>query len=230
MLFKKKCVAVIVAAGESRRMGGCDKIFTDILGVPLILRTLRAFEECGDISKIIVVTRKDAVDTIKELCVKHSISKLDCVLEGGKTRAESVVNGLKKAQGKYHYVAVHDGARPCITAGEISAVYRTARKNIGAIPGVKVKDTIKVCKNGFVETTPKRDELYAIQTPQIFRLDFLIASYINAKKKKLEVTDDAMAAEAFGIKVKLCEGSYKNVKVTTPEDLVAVKNYFEQVK
>lgn len=226
-LFKKKqqddeivfCTAVVPAAGSSSRMGGINKIFMELDGIPVIARTLMALEACEDIHEIIVVTRDVDIPDVAALCKSFGISKATQIVRGGATRAESVNNGVREASPSAGLIAVHDGARPFITPELVSNVIKAAAKHHAAAPGVKVKDTVKTVKNGRVVDTPDRETLYAIQTPQIFDADLLKGALANAMEKNLPITDDCMAVEALGAEVRIVDGSYDNIKITTPEDI-----------
>lgn len=215
-----KCAAIIVAAGTASRMKGTDKIMVELCGTPVLLHTLRPFEACDEISQIIIVTREDLQEPISRLCVKNQITKVTKVVCGGATRAESVQCGLSCVDKKCDYVAIHDGARPLVTEKIIHDAVRKAAKYGAAAPAVAVKDTIKVAHGGFVEDTPDRSALYAVQTPQVFDLPVYRAALEKAIGEKQEITDDCSAAEAFGMKVCLTEGSDENIKLTTPTDLL----------
>ena len=215
-----KCAAVIVAAGKASRMEGTDKIMADLCGEPLILHTLRAFEESQDIQEIILVTREDLLDSLSQLCVEKKITKIKKLCKGGETRAESVQSGLDQVSKDCGYVAIHDGARPLITGTVIHDAVRKAAKFGAAAPGVPVKDTIKVVHGGIIESTPDRSGLYAIQTPQVFDINVYRAALEQAIGGKKTLTDDCSAAELYGVNVVITPGSDENLKVTTPTDLI----------
>jgi 2-C-methyl-D-erythritol 4-phosphate cytidylyltransferase len=215
-----KCAAVIVAAGSSARMQGTDKIMADLDGEPLILHTLRAFQQSDDIQEIILVTREDLQESLSQLCVEKKLSKVTKICKGGDTRAASVRAGLDQVSSQCGFVAIHDGARPLVTGTVIHDAVRKAAKFNAAAPAVPVKDTIKVVHGGVVESTPDRSALYAVQTPQVFALDLYRAALDQAIAAKKELTDDCSAAEKFGINVVITPGSDENIKITTPTDLI----------
>lgn len=215
-----KCAAVIVAAGNASRMKGTDKIMADLCGEPLILHTLRAFQNSQDIQEIIVVTREDLQEQISLLCVQKQMSKVTKICKGGETRAESVKEGLAHISKDCDMVAVHDGARPLITDTVIHDAVRKAAKFGAAAPGIPVKDTVKEVHGGVVEKTLDRSGLYAIQTPQVFNLDVYRAALETALEKKEALTDDCSAAERYGMNVIVTPGDETNLKVTTPTDLI----------
>lgn len=215
-----KCAAVIVAAGKASRMKGTDKIMADLCGEPLILHTLRAFEQSQDIQEIILVTREDLQDPLSQLCVEKKITKLKKICKGGESRAESVQNGLDQVSKDCGFVAIHDGARPLVTGTVIHDAVRKAAKFGAAAPGVPVKDTVKVVRGGIIESTPDRSSLYAIQTPQVFDIKVYRAALEQAIGGKKNLTDDCSAAELYGMNVVVTPGSDENLKVTTPTDLI----------
>ena len=215
-----KCAAVILAAGKASRMEGTDKIMAELCGEPLIVHTLRAFEQSQDIQEIILVTREDLLDTLSELCVTKKITKIKKLCKGGETRAESVQAGLDQVSKDCGFVAIHDGARPLVTDTVIHDAVRKAAKFGAAAPGVPVKDTIKVVHGGVIESTPDRSGLYAIQTPQVFDINVYRAALEQAIGGKKTLTDDCSAAEAYGMNVVVTPGSDENLKITTPTDLI----------
>ena len=215
-----KCAAVIVAAGSAKRMEGTDKIMAELCGEPLIVHTLRAFQQNDDIQEIILVTREDLLQPLSELCVSKKLSKVTKICRGGETRAASVQAGLDQVSKQCDFVAIHDGARPLVSQTVIHDAVRKAAKFNAAAPGVPVKDTIKEVHGGVVEATPDRSALYAVQTPQVFALDLYRAALDKAIAENAEVTDDCSAAERYGVNVIITPGSDENLKVTTPTDLI----------
>ena len=224
----KKCGAVIVAAGSASRMGGIDKIMAPLGGEPMIVRTVRAFQECDAIMEIVVVTREDLILQVTELC--GGFDKVRAVASGGKSRQESVSRGLGMLSGKMKLAAVHDGARPLITWQVIDRTVRAAHSYGAAAPAVPVKDTIKTVQGGLVETTPDRNTLRAIQTPQVFDIDLLRGALKKAETDGAQVTDDCSAVERMGMKVKIVEGDEGNLKITTPMDLKIAQMLLEEQK
>ena len=213
----KSCGAVIVAAGTASRMGGIDKVMATIGGEPMIVHTVRAFQNCDAIKQIIVVTRQDLIVPISDLC--HQFDKVQAVMVGGSSRQESVEIGLGALSGDMKLVAVQDGARPLITDAVIDRTVRAAHTYGAAAPAVPVKDTIKEVRGGVVASTPNRSTLRAVQTPQVFDADILKGALKKAKDDGVEVTDDCSAVERMGMSVKIVEGDERNIKVTTPMDL-----------
>jgi 2-C-methyl-D-erythritol 4-phosphate cytidylyltransferase len=211
---------IIVAAGTGTRMG-FDKIFADLCGKPVLQYSLEAFAAAKSIDEIIVVTRPDNITRVRRLCP-------DCtVVTGGADRAESVGRGVDAIAHEHGVIAIHDGARPLITPALIDSTVTAVngqREYQGAIPTVPVKDTVKEVEGGFVRNTPDRAVLHAAQTPQVFDL----CMYRKAFEQYMlspggGITDDSMLMESAGFKVRIVEGDYRNIKITTPEDLFAAQ-------
>ncbi len=213
----KKCGAVIVAAGTASRMGGIDKVMAPLGGEPMIVRTVRAFQNCGAIAEIVVVTREDLILPITSAC--RGMDKVRAVVAGGASRQESVARGLSALSRQMKLAAVHDGARPLVSDAVIDRTVRAAHSYGAAAPAVPVKDTVKVVKGGLVMATPDRNALRAVQTPQVFDFDLLRGALEKAEKDKAAVTDDCSAVERLGMSVKIVEGEERNLKITTPLDL-----------
>lgn len=210
------CTAVVVAAGTASRMRGIDKMLAPLNGQPVLLRTVRALAASSRIGQIIIVTRDDLLAAARALCGDEK--KVCAVVPGGATRAESVLNGLRRV--KTPVVAIHDGARPLVTPEVIDTAISAAEKTGAAAPAVPVRDTIKIAEGGMVRATPDRAALYAVQTPQVFATERIRAALADALEKALPLTDDCSAAEAAGLPVALTAGSEENIKITTPIDLV----------
>ena len=222
------CGAVIVAAGTASRMGGIDKVMEPIGGEPMILRTVRAFQECDAIREIVIVTRPELIIPIMDVC--HEFSKVTAVVVGGDTRDASVSMGLNTLSAKCKLVAVQDGARPLITHAVIDRTVRAAHTYGAAAPAIPVKDTIKVVTGGVVKETPDRATLQAVQTPQVFDFDLLRGALSKAKEDGAAVTDDCSAVERLRMSIKIVEGDERNIKVTTPMDLKIAKLLLEEMK
>ena len=223
----KKCGAVIVAAGNASRMGGIDKVMAQLGGEPMILRTVRTFNECDAIKEIVVVTRPDLIVPISHLCA--GLTKVKAVIAGGATRQESVELGLHGLSDKVKLAAIQDGARPLVTWQVIDRVVRAANTYRAAAPAIPVKDTIKVVTGGVVKETPDRSTLQAVQTPQVFDIDLLRGALKKAKLDGAAVTDDCSAVELMGMSVKIVEGDERNLKVTTPMDLKIAELLLEEM-
>lgn len=224
----KRCGAVIVAAGSAFRMGGIDKVMAALGGEPMIARTVRAFQQCGAIADIVIVTRPDLIRPISALCAQ--MDKVRMVVAGGQSRQESVALGLNALPKGVELAAVHDGARPLITDAVIDRTVRAANSYGAAAPAVPVKDTIKVVRGGLVTDTPDRASLQAVQTPQVFDFDLLRGALKKAAEDAAAVTDDCSAVERLGMAVKIVEGDERNLKVTTPMDLKIAEMLLEEMK
>lgn len=223
----KHCGAVIVAAGTASRMGGIDKVMAPLGGEPMILRTVRTFQQCDAIREIVIVTREDLLTTIMDLCACYD--KVNAVVVGGASRQESVQAGLNVLSKNTRLVAVHDGARPLITWQVIDRAVRAANSYHAAAPAIPVKDTVKVVKGGVVVATPDRSTLQAVQTPQVFDFDLLKAALKKAARDGTAVTDDCSAVENMGMSVKIVAGDERNIKVTTPMDLKIAQMLLEEM-
>ena len=224
----KYCGAVIVAAGNASRMGGIDKVMAPLGGEPMIVRTVRSFQNCDVIREIVIVTREDLIVPISNLC--HGMDKVKAVVVGGSSRQESVGLGLNALSSKVKLAAIQDGARPLITWQVIDRTVRAAGSYGAAAPAVPVKDTIKVVTGGVVKETPDRKTLQAVQTPQVFDIDLLKGALQKAAEDKAEVTDDCSAVERLGMSVKIVEGDERNIKVTTPVDLKVAELFLEEMQ
>lgn len=223
----RPCGAVIVAAGTASRMGGIDKVMAPLGGIPMILRTVRTFQNSDVIREIVIVTREDLIRPIMKLC--EGLNKVQAVIAGGETRQASVVKGLDALSGKIQLVAVQDGARPLITKEVIDRTVHAANHFYAAAPTVPVKDTIKVVRGGLVSETPERSTLQAVQTPQVFDVDLLKAALFQAEKDGAQVTDDCSAVERLGMSVRTVMGDERNIKVTTPLDLKIAELFLEEM-
>ncbi len=213
----QKVGAIIVAAGSSRRMGGIDKMLALLGGKPVLARVIDAFQRCKPIDQIVVVLSEPNLERCRRLVAEQEWSKVTDVCAGGRRRQDSVVAGLGRLS-HCHWVVIHDGARPLLTEDLICRGLTEVKETGAAAAAVPVTDTIKVAGDDrLVQQTPPRHNLWAVQTPQVFRFDIIAEAYHQAKQ---EVTDDATLVEQSGYRVKLYMGSYDNIKVTTPNDLV----------
>ena len=228
LLKLKYCGAVVVAAGNASRMGGIDKVMEPLQGEPMILRTVRAFQNCDAIREIVVVTREDLLTAVMGLC--KDMEKVKAVVVGGKDRVESVRMGLNALSSKVKLAAIQDGARPLVTDAVIDRTVRAANTYGAAAPGIPVKDTIKVARGGVIVETPDRSTLQAIQTPQVFDFDLLRGALKKAWEEDAPITDDCSAVERLGFKVKIVEGDERNIKITTPLDLKIAELFLEEMK
>ena len=220
------CSCVIVAAGSSARMGE-DKMMMSLGGAPLIVRTLQAIDRCACIHEIILVTNGERVVEMAKLCREYDISKVSKIMVGGETRLESVLTGIMEISGEAVLAAIHDGARPFITADVLESAVYAASEKLAAAPAVPLKDTIKhVNKYGEADGTPVRSQYMAVQTPQVFDADLIKAALTAARESGLEFTDDCSAVEALGVKPVMTFGSEENIKITSPFDMVIAEAIF----
>ena len=226
LLPLRRCGAVIVAAGSASRMGGIDKVMAPLKGEPMIVHTVRAFQDCDAIKEIVIVTRPDLILPITGLT--NAFDKVTAVVCGGKSRQESVALGMNALSDKCELAAIQDGARPLVTWQLIDRVVRAAHAYHAAIPVIPVKDTIKVCNSALVISTPDRSTLRAVQTPQVFDFDLLRGALKQAEADGAEVTDDCSAVERLGMTVKIVDGDERNLKVTTPLDLKLAEMLMEE--
>lgn len=211
---------VVVAAGTASRMQGIDKILAPLGEVPILVRTLRVFQECPDVAEIVVVTREDLLVEIGKICKDYSLDKVSKIVVGGAQRVLSVRAGLREVSRDAQLIAIHDGARPFLSAQVLNEVLHQAAASGAAAPAIAVNDTIKRADNGIVEETVDRSCLWAVQTPQVFQADLIRAAVEKAATDQAEVTDDCSAVERLGMKVVLTAGERENIKVTTPFDLI----------
>lgn len=221
MKILSKNYALIVAGGKGKRVGrDISKQFICINNKPIIWYTIKAFENCEHIDGIVIVISKDDMKYFNENILKvYDFEKISAVVEGGAERQDSVYNGLL-AMEECDIVLIHDGARPFVSEQIINQGIEYAKTYGAAACGVMPKDTIKVRdEESFSKETLKRDTLFAVQTPQCFEYDSIKKAHETIRKEKLVVTDDTMVIEKMGTRVYLYEGSYTNIKVTTPEDI-----------
>ena len=222
--------AIFPAAGASRRMGGgVNKNFLELMGEPILIRTLKTFSRVKRVNFLIVVAAAHEVATVEELLRGVKELKTWRVTVGGSERQYSIANGLKLLPDNAEIILVHDAARPLISARTINDIIDAAEKFGGAIAAVPVKDTIKVVDaEGFVKSTPPRSELVAVQTPQGFKREILLQAYARASEENFLGTDDASLVERLGVKIKIVAGSYENIKVTTPEDINVAETFLRR--
>ncbi len=229
-----KITAIVLAAGSGSRMKSkTKKQFMEIKGKPVIWYSLFEFEK-SRVDEIILVTGKEDIDYCKkEIVEKYNLKKIKNVVAGGSERYESVYNGLKEVTG--NIVLIHDGARPLINNEIIERSIEGTIKSDACVVGVPVKDTIKRAdKEGYIIDTPNRSELWITQTPQSFKTDLVKMAYKKMKEElekgntTLNITDDAMVVEEFTTnQVRFVRGDYKNIKVTTPEDIDIAELFIE---
>lgn len=219
-----KVGAIIVAAGNSSRMGQ-NKLFIKIGGKEVLLRTLIAFNDSRKVDYIVIVSKIEMFETINEFKDKYNLNKVIAVMEGGESRQESVKKGILKCDNDTDIILIHDGARPFVSDEIINNGIYECEKYGTAIPVVPVKDTIKEVNNFEVINTPKRETLYLVQTPQIFAYN-KYCEYIS--NVKIEFTDDSGMFEYMGEKIHTFRGDYKNIKITTTEDLLVAESFLEK--
>ena len=228
----EKNTAIVLAAGQGKRMHSkIQKQFLKIQGYPVLYYSLRCFQESPLIQDIILVTGEDALSYCKEEIVKkYGFTKVSNVIAGGKERYDSVYAGLCACK-DCRYVLIHDGARPFITEEIIERGLEKVKETGACVVGMPSKDTIKLSDaEGYVKETPDRKCVWTIQTPQIFSYALIRQAHDSIRKKDMsKITDDAMVIEhETGVKVALAEGSYQNIKITTPEDLYIAEAFLRQ--
>jgi 2-C-methyl-D-erythritol 4-phosphate cytidylyltransferase len=215
--------AIIVAGGGSRRMG-FDKLFAKIAGKPVIAHTICAFERAGCVGEIIVVAREGRRHEIKMIARDENFKKVRSIIPGGKHRQDSVRAGLGQLAPGSRYVAIHDAARPLITAEQIESVFEQCRIHAAASLAEPISDTLKYADAGFFVTSPvDRHQLYAMQTPQIFERQLIEDAYGTVYAEKASVTDEVSAVERLGRKVILVPNKGLNFKITYPRDLAVAE-------
>jgi len=213
-------VAIIAAAGVGRRMAGKrPKQFLELAGVPIVFHALRAFENCDVIHQIVVALAADEVDAFPSKAKEYGINKLIAVVKGGETRAASVLEGLKAVDPATEVIAVHDGVRPFVTAGDIVRTVEAAGREGAAILVAAPVDTIKEVKDGVVSRTLDRSTIRYALTPQCFQYELLRRAYEEVDVLDVSLTDEASVVERIGAKIVTIEGSPRNIKITRPEDL-----------
>lgn len=222
-------IAIILAAGDSKRVRGINKIFYRISGKPLIFYTIRAFEKHPQVDELVLVARKSDSKKFFTLSKKYKFKKIKLVVKGGKKRQDSALNGLKAAKKlgakSGDLVLVHNGANPLVSQDEIASVIRAAKKYKVALAAQPAKDTIKEKdKNGFVVRTVNRKNIFLAQTPQVIEYTLAKRAFEKAHREKFYGTDDVSLVERLGVKPKIVQASSKNIKVTYFEDLKFVEN------
>lgn len=214
------CAAVVVAAGSARRMEGIDKVLASLGELPVLVHTLYAFQDCPAIDEVVVVTREDLLVEVSRLCRDFALDKVTKVVVGGAERVHSVQAGLREVNPDADLIAIHDGARPLVTAQVIQAAVDAAVVTGAAAPAIPLIDTVKRWENGQSVETIDRSALRAMQTPQVFESGLIRAATQKAVEDGELLTDDCAAVERLGMRVTLTEGSRENLKITTPLDLV----------
>lgn len=220
-------IGVIVAsAGQSKRLGH-NKVLMELRGKPVLLFSLEKFIKLSSLSELVIVIRPQDEEDVRSILSKAGISEsIVKIIHGGKERQDSVYRGLM-ALTSSDIVMVHDGARPFISYELIVKLIEEVEIHPAVIPALPVKETIKVVKDGYVESTLKRELLWSVQTPQVFRYKILLEAYEKAYQDKFYGTDDASLVERLGYKIRVIEGEYTNLKITTKEDLLLAHRYLE---
>lgn len=230
----KEMIVIVPAAGAGKRLGlGVNKAFALLKGAPLLVHCLQMLDKTKLVKRAIVVLAPTEIEDGKALLQNYQSKYFPnlqfTVVAGGKERQDSVANALATVEEETGYVAVHDGARPFAGTEVFARTLALAKIHGAAIAAVPVKDTIKIINSqGEVLATPERSTLQAVQTPQIFAVDLLKQAYAFLRANPMAVTDDASVVEAFGHKVVIALGSYENIKITTPEDLVFAENFLHE--
>ena len=220
--------AVIVAGGKSTRMGGQDKMKVLLNGKTCLARTVSAFQASPLVSEIVLVAREDLRKEAYAAC--EGCNKVSRVIKGGEDRTHSAYFGVMAVSKNVDIVLIHDGARPLISEAVIERVIDAAKRYHAAIPVVPVTDTIKIGAEGFVEQTPDRSGLFAVQTPQGFQYELIYAALKDAVEKALSLTDDAAAVERLGMRVRMVEGDTNNKKITTAVDIAIAEAILRQTE
>ncbi|MCX8026756.1 MAG: 2-C-methyl-D-erythritol 4-phosphate cytidylyltransferase [Thermodesulfovibrionales bacterium] len=234
MTDNKKVVAIIPAAGKGTRFGG-DKIFSLLCGKPVLIHTLITICSSVMIDEIIITTRQDLIHKVAELVKAFGINKVVAITTGGEQRQDSVFNGLKHISSNPDYVLIHDGARPLVSKSIIEyAINELTQGDFdGVVVGLPLKDTIKRVvidndKNTVVVETPKREEFWSVQTPQVFRYQVLISSFQRASKDGFYSTDDSAIVERYGGRIRLILGQHHNIKITTKDDIFVAEQFLKK--
>ncbi len=212
---------IIPAAGFGERMGApVSKQFLSLRGKPIIIHTLERFQQCSEITEIVIAAQRSAFQQIEFLVREFHLTKVRPIVEGGKRRQHSVANALSFVDARAELVAVHDAVRPFIHRKILLTAIEKAAEYSASVVAVRAKDTLKIGdENSFIESTLNRSSVWIAQTPQVFKKEILVRAYEHAKNNSIEATDDASLVEQIGIQPVLVEGSYDNIKITTPDDL-----------
>lgn len=233
-MYEENYVTVLIAAaGMSNRMGcNMNKQFIQLGDKPVLVHTIEKFQKSELIDEIIIIAREDEVDYCKKNIVgKYNFNKVTKVIKGGSERQYSVYNGLMAMDSRTDIIVSHDGARPFVTEKMISDSIEKAKEIGAAVVGVPVTDTVKMLKNDgevSIDYTPKRSLLWSAQTPQVFKKEILIEAYEKALNDDVLGTDDSYLVERIGYNVSMVEGSYSNIKLTTPEDIILAESLIDK--
>lgn len=220
-----KTGVIIASGGLGTRFGGDKpKQFLEINGKPVITLTLEKFHQCEYVDYIVIASHPEYINYINKIIEENNFSKVVSVVAGGRHRQDSVWNAIREiVKWEFDILLIHDAVRPFITHEIIKEIIKTASEYGAAVPAVVPKDTIKIANaDGFVLETPDRSTLCAVQTPQGFQKNVIIEAYEKAYSDKIYTTDDSSLAERIGKNVKIVKGDYKNIKITTKEDLIVI--------
>ena len=229
-----KCTAIILAAGQGKRMKTkVQKQFLMLQGKPLLYYSLACFQKSDEIQEIVVVTGKESIDYCRsEIIEKYGFTKVKSIAEGGKERYDSVYAGLEACSADTDYVFIHDGARPFVTEDIIKRTKEVAVTYQACIAGMPSKDTVKIIdENNMVSATPERSRVWSVQTPQVFLYSLIKEAHDTARSISMQgITDDAMVVEQYkNTPVHIVEGAYENIKITTPEDILVAEKILEKI-
>lgn len=229
-----KCTAIILAAGQGKRMKTkVQKQFLMLQGKPLLYYSLACFQKSDEIQEIVVVTGKESIDYCRsEIIEKYGFTKVKSIAEGGKERYDSVYAGLEACSADTDYVFIHDGARPFVTEDIIKRTKEVAVTYQACIAGMPSKDTVKIIdENNMVSATPERSGVWSVQTPQVFLYSLIKEAHDTARSVSMQgITDDAMVVEQYkNTPVHIVEGAYENIKITTPEDILVAEKILEKI-
>jgi 2-C-methyl-D-erythritol 4-phosphate cytidylyltransferase len=219
---RPKVFAIIPAAGSGTRLsGGVRKQFLELKGKPVLMHTLLQFENCPDVDELAIAVPESEIVTMEQLISRYRILKVGLVVAGGEKRQDSVYNAFKNLKARpTDIVLVHDGVRPFVSAGQISNIIEVCQEHEAAVMAVQPKDTVRRSNGGgFFDITLDRNALWLVQTPQAFSAGVLQKAFDQARKERFYSTDEAALVERLGIKIRIVEGSYDNIKITTQEDV-----------
>ena len=230
MSQKSYCTAILPAAGSGKRMGkDIKKQFLKLNGKEIIVYTIEKFEQCNEVDEIIIVTTEETIPFLWEIVKREGFQKVVAIVKGGTERQHSVYAGICAVSEKTDFVIVHDGVRPFVAIEDISKTIEIAKQKGACVLGVKTKDTIKICdeENKIIQT-PKRDFVWCIQTPQVFKKSLLLKAFEKANKTGFVGTDESVLIEQMGFDVFVEEGHYDNIKITTAEDMMIAEAFVKK--
>lgn len=217
---KGSVCAIIPAAGSSARMGGENKLLMELCDMPVLVHTVLAFARCDAVDDIVICCREQDILCYGKLMQEYGLNKVRSIVRGGETRTASVLAGIRACPQETVLLAVHDGARPLVTQEIITQAIESAWAHGAAAPIVPPKDSIKRVESGLICADVPRAEIAAVQTPQVFRREILTRALETAEQDNHIYTDDCAAVEALHVDIYATEGSYENIKITTPEDIL----------